>query len=95
MPLKRSTKQLIVGKASAWIFLADFTKGFDLIDHSILMQELANLEVSSCTPSLDCGVLDKPEAGSLNRGNFIRLVNSKRRSAPRDQIKYNPLYGDD
>ena len=33
------------GEASARIFFADFSKGFDLIDHSILMQELANLEV--------------------------------------------------
>ena len=33
------------GKASARIFFADFSKGFDLIDHSILMQELADLEV--------------------------------------------------
>ena len=33
------------GEASARIFFADFSKGFDLIDHSILMQELADLEV--------------------------------------------------
>ena len=33
------------GEASARIFVADFSKGFDLIDHSILMQELADLEV--------------------------------------------------
>jgi len=33
------------GEASAQIFFADFTKGFDLIDHSILMQGLADLEV--------------------------------------------------
>ena len=32
-------------EASAEIFFANFTKGFDLIDHLILMQELANLEV--------------------------------------------------
>ena len=33
------------GEASARIFFAYFSKGFDLIDHSILMQELADLEV--------------------------------------------------
>ena len=33
------------GEACAKVFFADFTKGFDLIDHSILMQELANLEI--------------------------------------------------
>ena len=41
------------GEASAQIFFADFTKRFDLIDHSILMQALANLKLSSsCAPSL-------------------------------------------
>ena len=33
------------GGVSARIFFADFSKGFDLIDDSILMQELADLEV--------------------------------------------------
>lgn len=33
------------GDASARIFFTDFSKGFDLFDHSILMQELADLEV--------------------------------------------------
>ena len=33
------------GEASARIFFANFSKGFDLIDHSMLMQELADLDV--------------------------------------------------
>ena len=33
------------GEASARVFFADFSKGFDLIDRSILMRELADLEV--------------------------------------------------
>ena len=30
---------------SAWVFFADFSKDFDLIDHKILMTELRKLEV--------------------------------------------------
>ena len=33
------------GDAGARIFFADFSKGFDLIDHNVLMQELVKLEV--------------------------------------------------
>ena len=33
------------GEAGARIFFADFSKGFDLIDHSILIQELDKLQV--------------------------------------------------
>ena len=33
------------GNAEARIFFADFTKGFDLIDHNILMQELIKLNI--------------------------------------------------
>ena len=32
------------GEASAQIFFADFTKRFDLIDHPILIEKLADLE---------------------------------------------------
>ena len=34
------------GHPAARIFFADFSKGFDLIDHNILITELRNLEVS-------------------------------------------------
>ena len=44
-----STSTVVVlplsGEASARIFFAYFTEGFDRIDHSILMQEPANVEV--------------------------------------------------
>ena len=33
------------GEACARIFFTDFSKGFDLIDHVILMEELGTLEV--------------------------------------------------
>ena len=84
------------GVASVRIFFTDFTEVFDLIYHSILMQEpQCQSKSSSCVPIVDCGVLDKPEAGSQYRRNFIRLFNTKRRSAPRDQIGCGRLYGDD
>ena len=34
------------GDSAARIFFADFSKGFDVIDHNILITELTNLEVS-------------------------------------------------
>ena len=34
------------GDSAARIFFADFSKGFDLFDHNILITELRNLEVS-------------------------------------------------
>ena len=42
---KRSTKQLMVVRRRLGYSSQSFSKGFDLIDHSILMQELADLEV--------------------------------------------------
>ena len=33
------------GEAGARLFFADFSKGFDLIDHTILLHELENLQV--------------------------------------------------
>jgi len=40
------------GEASARILFADFSKGFDLIDHSILMQKLADLDMLDVHPVL-------------------------------------------
>ena len=63
-------------EASARIFFGDFSKGFDIIDHSILMQELADLEVHPVLLSWIAAFLTLP--------NSVRLVNTKRRSAPRN-----------
>ena len=53
------------GEASARILFADFSKGFDLIDHSVLMQELAALEVHPVLLSwITSFIVDKPEASS-------------------------------
>jgi hypothetical protein len=42
---KPSTKAVDTGDAGAHIFFADFSKGFDLVDHTILLQEVENLQV--------------------------------------------------
>ena len=42
---KLFTKQLMVTMQELEFFFADFSKGFDLIDHNILMDELNQLEV--------------------------------------------------
>ena len=36
---------LDVGQCSARLFFADFRKGFDLVDHNIIVRELVNLNV--------------------------------------------------
>ena len=45
------------GNAGARLFFADFSKGFDLIDHNILLEELRGLEVSPSIISWIAGFL--------------------------------------
>ena len=68
------------GEALALIFFADFSKGFDLIDHSILMQELADLEVllSWITSFVTTG------SKQLESKYLVCLADTKRRSTPRN-----------
>ena len=62
------------GEASAQIFFADFSKGFDIIDHSILMQELVlHVEIVLKTK--------QPEAEtSLVYDVFIRVIKKRARA---------------
>ena len=57
----------------ARVFFADFSKGFDLIDHNILMTELRKLEVDPALISWIAGVPNRQTAGCKNRCNTIRL----------------------
>ena len=68
------------GEASARIFFADFSKGFGLIDHTILMHELSKLEVHPALLSWIAAL-----TGCSDRRNSIRLANAQRRYIPRDQ----------
>ncbi len=59
---------LDAGEAGARIFFADFSKGFDLIDHSILIQELNKLQVH---PALLAWI----SAFLFNRRQAVRIGN--------------------
>ena len=59
---------LDAGEAGARIFFADFSKGFDLIDHSILIQELNKLQVH---PALLAWI----SAFLFNRRQAVRIEN--------------------
>ena len=50
-------------EASARLFLTDFTKGFDLIDH-ITDARAGQTRSPSCPPEMDRGLPDQPVASS-------------------------------
>ena len=47
------------GEASARLFFTDFTKGFDLIDHTTDARA-GQTRSPSCPPEMDRGLLDQP-----------------------------------
>ena len=65
------------GDSAARIFFADFSKGFDLIDHKILITELRNLEVSEIILCwISAFLLDRMQAvrvgGTIFKWNTLR-----------------------
>ena len=60
------------GNAGAHIFFADFTKGFDLINHNILMQELIKLNIHTALLKWITAFLANRKQ-AVEKGNFIRL----------------------
>ena len=51
--LKRAIPEVVdSGNFSAWSFYADFTKGFNIIDHNILLNELDSLKTERILPKL-------------------------------------------
>ena len=65
------------GDSAARIFFADFSKGFDLIDYNILINELRNLEVSEIILGwISAFLIDRRQAvrvgGTLSKWNTLR-----------------------
>ena len=65
------------GDSAARIFFADFSKGFDLIDHNVLITELRNLEVSEIILGwISAFLLDRTQAvrvgGTSSKWNTLR-----------------------
>ena len=59
----------------AWVFFADFSKGFDLIDHNILMTELRKLEVDPALISWIAAFLtDREQAESMPQGTKLGVI---------------------
>ena len=66
------------GDSAARIFFADFGKGFDLIDHNILITELRNLKVSEIILGwISAFLFDHRQAvrvgGTLSKWNTLRV----------------------
>ena len=65
------------GDSAARIFFADFSKGFDLTDHNILITEFRNLEVSEIILGwISAFLVDRRQAawvgGTLSKLNIFR-----------------------
>ena len=59
----------------AQVFFADFWKGFDLIDHNILMTELRKLEVDPALISWIAAFLtDREQAESMPQGTKLGVI---------------------
>ena len=59
----------------ARVFFADFSKGFDLIDHNILMTELRKLEVDPALISWIAAFLtDREQAESMPQGTKLGVI---------------------
>ena len=56
------------GECSARIFFADLSKGFDLIDHNILLKELSSLNI-------DIVLVDWIKAFFTDRRQVVRMEN--------------------
>ena len=59
-------RQRTGGDCGARIFFADFSKGFDMIDHSILLSELASL-------TIDPALINWIKAFLINRLQAVRI----------------------
>ena len=59
------------GNAGARIFFPDFSKGFNLVDHIILMQELIKLKIYPSLLNWICALLTNRKQVVRIGGNFI------------------------
>ena len=55
------------GNCSVWIFFDDFTKGFDIIDHSVLLDELRSLSIDQTLFFLDTLLPYQPNTSCVHR----------------------------
>ena len=65
------------GNCSVRIFFADFTKGFDIIDHPILLDELRSFNIDQTLLFLDSLLLYQPNTNSARRFLLVIMETSQ------------------
>ena len=66
------------------MFFSDFSKGFDLVDHNVLLRELDNLDVDPQFNEVDCCLSHEQKPGGEGEGGSVPTHMAEWRNSSRN-----------